>query len=283
MNGPTHCGVQAVERGQVSLAPESDERTRRTIRSIGLTRLSDGFASGVVCQIDSFAVSGSARRAGARARVPLSGLAGGFAALVFAVTFHMSSVRAPGARAALETIVTLVALAAGWLLWAQFTSSRRLRDVLLVAAALFLGLTNFWVSVLPSALELGARAHYSSAEVSCQLAVGAILAAAAFTPRDRIVMRSAHPVAIGTILGVSTLVVAEASSVVVGARGATAASDLASAMARPLLYVVVLGPRCRCSTPPSRSGDVAVRNTIAQRRRWQPRLSCWKPQACLIS
>ena len=87
-----------------------------------------------------------ARRALAQARLPVSLLAVGAAALAFVVTFHMGSVRAPGSRAALETMMTMFAFAAAWLLWAQFSSSRRLRDLLLVAAALVLAVTSLAVS-----------------------------------------------------------------------------------------------------------------------------------------
>lgn len=179
-----------------------------------------------------------------RAGSPLAMLVAGCAALGFAITFHMDSVRAPGLRTALETMMTLFGLAAAWLLRAHFTSSRRRRDLLLLAAALVLALTNLCVCALPAALDLRAGMYFPSAELWGQLAVGGILAAAALTPSDRLVGKSDHPVAVIALLALAALAVAGLGGLVsdVPAQPSTGGSpsDLAHAIARPLLVIVVL-------------------------------------------
>ena len=184
---------------------------------------------------------GFARRAVALAHAPLSLLAVGSAAVVFAVTFHMGSVRAPGSGAALETMMTVFAIGAACLLWVQFSSSRRLRDLLLVAATLVLAVTSLGVTAVPAALGLGAGKYFSSAELWSQVAVGGLLAGAALTPRDRPIVRSAHPAAITGVLCLCALAITGLGSVFSGWQSAPATSNLAHAMPRPVLFVVVLG------------------------------------------
>jgi signal transduction histidine kinase len=182
-----------------------------------------------------------ARAAAAQLRVPLALLLGGSAAVAIVVTFHLGSVWAPGPRAALETMMTLFALAAAWLLRAQFSFSGRLRDLLLLAAVLVLGLTNFWASALPAALDAGTGTYFSSAELWGQLVVGGILAAAALTPRNRLVVRQARSVAITAGFGFCAASIAGLGGLLTARHGKAATSSLAHAMARPLLAVVVLG------------------------------------------
>src|ERR1700733_7399497 len=59
----------------------------------------------------------------ARARRVLALIAAGAAALIVPFAFDMAAVNAPSLHAALATMMTLFALAAAWLLRAQFASS----------------------------------------------------------------------------------------------------------------------------------------------------------------
>ncbi|MGH2882521.1 MAG: hypothetical protein ACRDPA_07450, partial [Solirubrobacteraceae bacterium] len=106
----------------------------------------------------------------------------GLGAVVLAVpvALRSASVTAPTLRAALETMITLFAFAAAWLLRTQFCSSRRLRDLLLLAATLVLGLTNFAVAAVPAALDLGHGAYFATAQLWSRVSVGAMFAVAAF-------------------------------------------------------------------------------------------------------
>ena len=69
----------------------------------------------------------------ARARRLLAVVAAGASALIVPFALHTAAVNAPSLHAALATMMTLFALAAAWLLRAQFASSRRGRDLLLLA------------------------------------------------------------------------------------------------------------------------------------------------------
>ncbi len=78
----------------------------------------------------------------------------GTVALATPVVLRSETVSVPTLRAALEMMTTLFALAGAWFLSVQFASSRRLRDLLLLAATLVLGLINFAMAALPAALDL---------------------------------------------------------------------------------------------------------------------------------
>jgi signal transduction histidine kinase len=267
MNGSTHWPFKLLNAAGAE-ARSNAKRTSWTTRLSVMVRFGEGFASGLrgpklngecevlesvwagtwragamvaVRQINASSARGFARRAVAQAHVPLSLLAVGSAAVVFAVTFHMGSVRAPRARVGLETMMTMFAIAAACLLWAQLRSSRRLRDKLLVAAALVQAVTSLGVSALPAALGLGAGKYFPSAELWSQLAVGGLLAAAALTPRDRLIVQSAQPGAITGMLCLCALAITGLGSLLSGWQAAAKTSNLAHALPHPLLIVVVLG------------------------------------------
>ncbi|MBV9337211.1 MAG: hypothetical protein JO262_11165 [Solirubrobacterales bacterium] len=106
------------------------------------------------------------------------------------------AINAPTLRAALEMMMTLFAIAAAWLLRAQFASSRRLRDLLLLAATLVLGLINFAVAALPAALDLRHGAYFAAAQLWGRLFVGAMFALAACVPSRSLVSGRGRPVAL---------------------------------------------------------------------------------------
>jgi signal transduction histidine kinase len=161
------------------------------------------------------------------------------ASVLIAVGLRFGSVRAPGLCAALETMMTLFAFAAAWLLRVRFASSRRLRDLLLVAGAVGLGLTSLSAAALPAVLNVRNGAYFSPAAVCGQLAVGALFATAAFTRPDRLLVRPAHPVIITVLLGLGALLVAGLGGVLLYAPGRSLLLVLALAAAAPLLAAAV--------------------------------------------
>jgi len=163
-------------------------------------------------------------------------LGGGSAAVLFTLAVRVGSIDALGLRPTVETMMTSFALAAAWLLRSEFASSRRLRDLLLFAASLILGLTTLCVAALPAALELPAGAYFSAAQLWGQLAVGAIFAAAAFTPRHLLVVGSIRPGAIAASLGLATLVLAGVGGLLPAAQAHASTGD---ALGRPLLLILV--------------------------------------------
>jgi signal transduction histidine kinase len=138
----------------------------------------------------------------------LSLLGFGGLALAAPVVFRSATINAPALRAALEMMMTLFALAGAWLLRAQFTSSRRLRDLQLLAGALVLGLINLAVAALPAALNLHDGAYFAIAHLWGRLFVAGVFASAAFMPADWLVARRRHPLAIVAGLSLAGLAVA---------------------------------------------------------------------------
>jgi signal transduction histidine kinase len=175
-------------------------------------------------------------------------------ALLLAFALRSFSVNAPAVRAAVETTMTLFALAGAWLLRTQFAHARRMRDLLLLGGFLVLGITNFWTAALPAALNLRTGAYFPAAEFWGSLAVGAIFAAAACVPSRRLVTGSRHPLAVTTLLGLAVLVVAAVGALVVGGQGqeaATGAATVAGSFAHPQLLILALiaaGPLAYAAT-----------------------------------
>src|SRR6185312_6985470 len=160
------------------------------------------------------------------------------AALVAPVALHAATIVAPPLRAALEMMMTLFALAAAWLLRAEFTGTRRLRELLLLGAALVLGLINLGAAALPAAFDLHAGAYFAVARLWGALFVGALFAVAAHAPGDRLVARRHRPLAIIGGLSLAGLLVAGLGGLL--RRTAGAAQPLVSALGHPLLIVLVV-------------------------------------------
>jgi signal transduction histidine kinase len=175
----------------------------------------------------------------ARARRVLALIAAGAAALIVPFAFDMAAVNAPSLHAALATMMTLFALAAAWLLRAQFASSRRGRDLLLVASALALGLLTFGAAAVPAAADLRGGTYFAGAELWGELILGAMFAAAAFAPSDWLIARRDHPVAITLGLSVVALATAGLGGLLIQRHGSVA--TLAGTFGQPLVLVLVVG------------------------------------------
>lgn len=173
----------------------------------------------------------------ARRRLPwLAGLA---IVVLAGVVFARATVYAPVLREALETMMTLFAFAAAWLLRSQFAHSRRLADLLLLGASLAMGLVNLAAAVLPGAFTVHGS-YFPGADLFGRLLVAAIFAGAAFAPSRHLRGRSRQPAAIvATLLLVSLLVAA------IGGLLSTISSPDAPALSglhpHPLWLAVVLG------------------------------------------
>ncbi len=111
---------------------------------------------------------------------------------------------APTLRAAVETVITLSALAGVWFLRAQFRQMRRLRDLLLLGGLLVLALSDVSFYAFPAALDVQSGGPYVAAFLFANLFVAATFAAAAVVPSDRVVAGN-H--AFGTVAGISTIAV----------------------------------------------------------------------------
>lgn len=140
-------------------------------------------------------------------------------ALVAPVALRSAGLNAPTLRAALEMMMTLFAFAGAWLLRTQFSSSRRLRDLQLLAGTLVLGLTTLAVAALPAAFDLHQGAYFAAAQLSGRVFVGAMFVAAAFMPGDWLVARRRHPLVLVAGLSVAGLLIVGLGGLVFGAHG----------------------------------------------------------------
>jgi signal transduction histidine kinase len=174
-----------------------------------------------------------------RARRMLAIGAAGATALIAPFALHAAAANAPSLVAATATMMTLFALAATWLLRAQFVSSRRGRDLLLLASTLALGLLTFGAAAVPAAADLRGGTYFAGAELWGQLAVGAMFAAAAFAPSDWLIARRHRPVAITLGLSVAALGTAGLGGLIIRTDGSVA--TLAGTFGQPLALVLVVG------------------------------------------
>ena len=159
-------------------------------------------------------------------------------ALVAPVVLRGLTVSAPTLRAAIEMMMTLFALAGTWLLRVQFGSSRRLRDLMLVAGTLALGLIELGAAAVPAALDLREGTYFAAARLCGLLCVAAMFAIAAFGSSDWLVARRRHPLAITAGLSAASLVIAGVGGLLGGTRPAT--HSLAASVGHPGLLVLVV-------------------------------------------
>ncbi len=236
-------GIAELQRGRVLGQNEVDREARG---SASVQRwLADGWRGTKVAPPTAAATRPSGLvgpvRAGAwKARGPLIIAFGGSTALVLSLV-HLAPIDAPTVRAAVQTMLALFALSATWLLRAQFTESRSLRDLVLVSAALALGLLTLCVGALPAALDLPGSGYVGAAGLWGQLFIAGIFVAAAAVRGDSIVSRGAHPAAIATVLGLAALGAAGLGGLLFTILGVDASAHAASRGPEILVVLATTG------------------------------------------
>lgn len=162
------------------------------------------------------------------------------AALGLPFVLHGAAISAPTLRPALETMFTLFALSAAWLLRAQFVASRRLRDLLLLCVTLGLGLICLFLNALPAALDLRGGTYLAAAGLWGQLLTAAIFAAAAAVPVDKMVAPRLHPARIGLLLGLAPVAAAAIGGLLMSAAGLDLSAHV-STTDEAVMVVLVVG------------------------------------------
>jgi signal transduction histidine kinase len=112
----------------------------------------------------------------------------------------------PGARAALETTITLSAIFSAGLLMANLGRRRQVLDLLLLCALLAASLTDFVFRTAPALSGRVGLESGGSARLGCELVVSLTFAAAAFAPRKTIPNPSRGPVTWAVVAGAGTLI-----------------------------------------------------------------------------
>ena len=151
----------------------------------------------------------------------------------------------PALRASTEGALTLTAIGAALLLGFQFACTRRLRDLILLAALSCFALLELFCDALPAALQLRSAGQFAASAEVGQLFVAAAIVAAASTPSGRLVLGLRRPVLAAVLGGTAACVVAElaglilAPALIVGSPRLV--PGIGQALGRPLAAIVVIG------------------------------------------
>lgn len=122
----------------------------------------------------------------------------------------------PALRASAEGAITLLAVAATLLFWAQFAYTRRLRDLVLFSALLGFALVELFSNALPAALDVRSGGQFAAASQLGQLLVAGGLAAAASIPSSKLVLGGRRPLWRAAGLSGLAFVLAELGGVILG-------------------------------------------------------------------
>lgn len=165
---------------------------------------------------------------------------------ILAVEFlHPVAYHLPALRSITEGAITLLAILAALLFAAQFAHTRRLRDLVLMAALVAFALLELVSNAIPAALEIHSGSELAVSMQLGQLLVALALAAAAAVPSSKLVVGFRRPVWGAVGLGVLGFVAAELGGLGLRNELLAVASrpvfGIGHALARPLAVVVVIG------------------------------------------
>ena len=127
--------------------------------------------------------------------------------------FARFAYRRPSAHVALDTLAAFVALLAAYLVFGRFRESRRIGDVVLVAALATFGFTNLFLSAVPEIVSDSTREFSAWASLGARLLGAGALAISAFLPDGHLRTRSRTSTAIlaGSLAGVLLVAVGAAA------------------------------------------------------------------------
>ncbi len=144
----------------------------------------------------------------------------------------------PGARAGIETAITLTALLSAALMLGHFRHSRRRRDLLLLGALIMVSVTDFAFAALPAVTGAETVPFGMGARLSCMVLVSIAFAAAALAP-DRELLGGGRRRVVGLTV-VAGLGIAALSQLLDRIAGTDSSGALAASYA-PISVVVGLG------------------------------------------
>jgi signal transduction histidine kinase len=183
------------------------------------TEISEPAASGWVPTISRTVDSRSDHGVAAVLRGPV-GVGGALIALAIAAAgvvaaqlAHPVAYQAPTLRATGETIMTLFALSAAWLLRLRFRRTWRLRDLLLFTGALMLAVVELAAYAAPAVFDDHAGGQAGAAAQWGTALVAAMFVAAAICPKERLISPSRRPVLLAIAASLVMLLTAEVLAV----------------------------------------------------------------------
>jgi signal transduction histidine kinase len=114
----------------------------------------------------------------------------------------------PRARAAVETVIALSAIATGCLLIANFRRERQWIELLLLCALIGASLADIMHNAAPSLTGLRGLSHDNHAWLGCELIAGVALVAAALTPPHSSMASARELTRFGIVFGIGSAVLA---------------------------------------------------------------------------
>ncbi|HJS97145.1 MAG TPA: ATP-binding protein, partial [Solirubrobacteraceae bacterium] len=147
---------------------------------------------------------------------------------------------APGLRAAIETLIAILALAGAGLLLESFRHDRRRSDLLLLTALAVVGLTDFVFSALPALIGSQIFAIASGAQIACDALAAIAFAAAAFTPAGTVTEGGFRPLRVAAAVAAMTIILATVLDLIGGAPalgGLFPRTGIGAAAAHPVLLL----------------------------------------------
>ena len=146
---------------------------------------------------------------------------------------------APGARAAIETMIALGALLSAGLIGAGFRESRDRADLLLVSALALAGCTDFAFSALPAISGHELLAFGTGAHVACEALVAAAFVAVAVIPRGKLSGMGDRPMLFAVAASMGIVALAALIGMLAGAEGTETASrsGIAAAAQHPVSLI----------------------------------------------
>jgi signal transduction histidine kinase len=145
---------------------------------------------------------------------------------------------APGARAALETLIAGSALVSAGLLLASFRQEHRRGDLLLLTALAVVGLTDFVFSALPALTGSELFPVGSGSQIACDALAAVAFVAVAFTPTGSLSRAGLGALRVAAAAAAATIGMATVTDVIAGqpALGMTTqATGITAAEAHPVL------------------------------------------------
>jgi signal transduction histidine kinase len=180
-------------------------------------------------------------RAVARPRLSLLHIVLALSVAAVALVFARPAVsEAPGLRAAVETVMTLFALAGAWLVRSHFIYTRRLRDLLLFGALLALGLLYLGAYAVPAAVDVRSAEGFAETALWGELLVAALFVAAALEPKGVRFGFTRDWLAIAIVLSGAAMALSALLALLLGVDLYRPGSGVGGQLRRPLGLVLVL-------------------------------------------
>ena len=111
----------------------------------------------------------------------------------------------PGARAGLETAITVSSLLSAALMFGHFHHTRRRSDLLLLGALVTVSLTDFALSAVPSLIGLQTPAGGTGARLGCTVLVSIAFTGAALVPDGKLVGGGRRRIILATAVGMGVV------------------------------------------------------------------------------